>query len=265
MLRAARFAAKLGFTLHPATRAPLEELSSLLAGVPPARLFDEAMKLFLSGHAVASLERLQEFHLLPHLFPAVAEELARFPEGPSAKLLRLGLANTDARVAADLSVTPTFLFAVLLYGPIQRLAEEKIEAGMPAPHAFVEAADAVIYEQIRRVAVPKRFTLPMRELLALQPRFEHRDGRRTLALLNHPRFRAAYDFMVLRAEAGLIPMEIATWWTEIQEVTSEERLQRVQALAPSGTDIEGGAVRRRRRRRGRRGRGGGSGPDVPAP
>ncbi len=263
MLRAARFAAKLGFTLHADTRAPMTALAPLLAGVPAARLFDESMKLFLTGNALASLERLREFDLLPHLMPEVAEELASDPEGGAARLLRLGLAGTDARVAADRAVTPTFLFAVLLYGPITRLAAVKADAGQPESQAQLEAIDAVLQQQVRRVAVPKRFTLPLRELLLLQPRFERRDGRRALALLHHPRFRAAYDFLLLRAEAGLVPAEVAAWWTEIQTLGADERVERVAQFAASAPteDAADGAPRRRRRRR-RRGGGGAGAPDA---
>ena len=266
MLRAARFAAKLGFTMHPGTRAPMTELAELLGGVPAARLFDETNKLFLAGHGVASLDSLIDFDLLPHLLPATAAELARDPQGPAAKLLRLGLEGTDARVRAEKSVTPTFLFAVLLYGPIARLAAKNVADGMPEALAMVAATDDVLAEQLRRVAVPKRFTLPLRELLALQPRFERRDGRRTLALLQHPRFRAAYDFMLLRAEAGLIPAEIAAWWTEIQTLPADERAERVANVAagegPEPADAVDGDGRPRRRRR-RRGRGGGGRGGAP--
>jgi poly(A) polymerase len=262
LLRAARFAAKLGFTLHADTRAPMDELAPLLAGVPAARLFDECQKLFLAGHAVAGFERLREFGLLPHLLPGVAAELERDPDGEGARLLRLGLAGTDERVAAERSVTPTFLFAVLLYGPIRRLAEQRAAEGVPAPVALGDAADQVIAETVRRVAVPKRFTLPLRELLALQPRFERRDGRRALALLAHPRFRAAYDFMMLRAEAGAVSRELADWWTEIQTLPHDDRVARVAAQQPppgAAEPGESGAPRRRRRRRRRGGGGGGGG------
>ncbi len=267
MLRAARFAAKLGFTMHPDTRAPMDELAPLLAGVPAARLFDESTKIFLGGHGLASLERLVDFGLLPHLLPDTAEELSRDPAGPAAKLLRLGLAGTDARVAADRAVTPTFLFAVLLFGPIQRLALANIEAGASESHAWSDATDEVLSTQVRRVAIPKRFTLPLRELLVLQPRFDRRDGRRSLALLQHPRFRAAYDFMLLRAEAGMIPAEVAAWWTEIQTLPADERHERVAQLAPAegaepGEAPDGDRPRRRRRRRRRPGGGGGS--DAPS-
>lgn len=272
MLRAARFAAKLGFTLHPGTAAPMAALAPLLAGVPAARLFDESTKLFLAGHGLASLDRLSAFGLLAHLLPATADEIARDPEGPAVKMMRLGLESTDARVRSDRAVTPTFLFAVLLYGPIARLAAARVAAGTPEPVAIVAATDEVLAEQWRRVAVPKRFTLPLREMLALQPRFERRDGRRTLALLQHPRFRAAYDFMLLRAEAGLIDPEIARWWTEIQEVPAEERAARVANVAKSDAPEAGDAPesddrpRRRRRRRGRGGRGAapGAGSEPPS-
>ncbi|MCZ8132264.1 MAG: polynucleotide adenylyltransferase PcnB [Steroidobacteraceae bacterium] len=261
LLRAARFAAKLGFTIHRDTRTPMQPLAPLLAGVPPARLFDESNKLFLAGHGVESFAALREFDLLPHLFPAVYEDLEREPDGVVARLLAAGLESTDARVAANRSVTPTFLFAVLLYGPIVRLAREK-RAGAPDPQALADAADVVIQQQIKRVAVPKRFTLPLRELIALQPRFERRDGRRALALLQHPRFRAAYDLLVLRAHAGDAPAELANWWTEIQELPAEERQQRVAAVTasqhadePDGAEpAADGAPPRRRRRRGGRNR-----------
>jgi poly(A) polymerase len=260
MLRAARFAGKLGFTLHADTQGPMRELASLLGGVPAARLFDECCKLFLSGHGVASLERLREFDLLPHLFPSLAEELEREPDGVAARLVRLGLENTDARVAEQRAVTPTVLFAFLLYGPIVRLAQERrAESGLTESQALLDAADMVVMQAVRRVAVPKRFTLPLRELIALQPRFERRDGRRALALLQHPRFRSAYDFLVLRAHAGDVPQELADWWTEIQELPAEERQQRVEALAPAAGEADGveagndDAPRRRRRRRRPRG------------
>ena len=260
MLRAARFAAKLGFTLHAGTRAPLRSLAPLLAGVPAARLFDECTKLFLSGHAVAGFARLREFELLPHLVPALAAELEREPDGLAARVLELGLAGTDARVAADRAVTPTFLFAVLLYGPITRLAAERTAAGIPPAQALAEASDAVVLAQVRRVAVPKRFTLPLRELLALQPRFERREGRRALALLQHPQFRAAYDLLLLRAEAGAVPQALADWWTEIQTLPAAERQQRVAALESVEPPEAAAAAGPRRRRRRRRGRGDGASP-----
>ncbi len=206
MLRAARFAAKLDFTLHPGTEAPIGELASMLDRMPPARLFDETMKLLLSGHAVASLEWLIRLELLPHLLPDVADALEAAPESAGARLLQLGLAGTDDRIHDDKSVTPTFLFAVLLWPAILH-ALGTPDGPLPQdPQALLDASDKVIARQLKRIALPKRFSLPMRELIMLQTRFERRSGRRALRLLEHPRFRAAYDFLLLRAEAGEVDM-----------------------------------------------------------
>ncbi len=266
LLRAARFAAKLGFTLHPDTLKPIASVAPSLAGVPAARLFDESLKLFLGGHAAASWKSLTEFGLIEQLFPAVAEELSIDPDGPARQLIDLGLANTDARVAMGKSVTPTFLFAVLLYGPIVRLAEERIEQGAPELDALADAFDRVVSEQIRRVAVPKRFTLPLRELYGMQHRFEQHGGRRSVMLLDNPRFRAAYDFFLLRAQAGGADPEVAQWWTEIQELPPEERLAKALAVAPAGeAGAEPGKRRRRRRRRGGGGNRGGAPPETAGP
>ena len=261
LLRAARFAAKLGFTVHPDTYRPMATLAPLLAGVPAARLFDETLKLFLGGHAAASFKSLQEFDLFRILFPAVAEELELEPDGPARALIDLGLKNTDERVADGRSVTPTFLFAVLLFGPIVRLIEERVAEGLNENDALEDSFNRVVIEQVRRVAVPKRFTLPLRELYGLQQRFERRGGRKALLLLNHPRFRAAYDFFVLRAEAGAADPELAAWWTEVQTLPPEERSARIAAApddgaaAGAGGEAGGDPVKRRRRRR-RRGGGG---------
>jgi poly(A) polymerase len=251
MLRAIRFQAKLGFSIHEGTREPIARLAPLLAQIPPARLLDEFQKLFLAGFGQRSFELLMEHGLLEQLFPATAAWLAEEPDGMAARLIRAGLANTDRRVLEDRPVTPMFLFAVLLFGPISAVAQKRFEAGSQAGQAIAEAADQVVAEQNRRIGIPKRFSIPMRELLALQPRFHRREGRRALAFISHPRFRAAYDFLVLRAEAGGEDPAIARWWTEIQELPQEEQQKRVGAEeGPSGQAA--GAGRRRRRRGGRR-------------
>jgi poly(A) polymerase len=249
MLRAARFAGKLGFTLHPDSEAPVYELAYMLDSVPPARLFDETMKLLLAGSGMPSFELLFRLDLLDHLMPDVDAALRDQPQSPGARLLRLGVEATDARVRAEKTVTPSFLFAVLLWPAILR------EAGVPGgplpadPQVAMAACEAVIARQVRRLAIPKRFTLPMRELFALQLRFERRAGRRALRLLNHPRFRAAYDFLCLRAEAGEIDPALAQWWTRIQELPGDARIAEVEQV--SGEPASG-PRRRRRSRRGRR-------------
>jgi poly(A) polymerase len=169
----------------------------------------------------------------------------------TARLIQAGLVNTDRRVAEGRSVTPMFLFAVLLFGPVSAAAQRRFDAGEHPGQAIADAVDEVIAAQNRRIGIPKRFSIPMRELLALQPRFHRREGRRALAFIGHPRFRAAYDFLMLRVEAGAEDPAIAQWWTELQALPQAEQLQRVGA-EPGGQGPREGGPRRRRRRGGRR-------------
>ena len=250
MLRAIRFQAKLGFSIHEGTREPIARLAPLLEQIPPARLLDEFQKLFLAGFGQRAFELLHEHGLLAQLFPATAAWLEKDSDGLAARLIQAGLANTDRRVQEDRPVTPMFLFAVLLFGPISAAAQRRFEAGSQAGQAIAEAADEIVAGQNRRIGIPKRFSIPMREMLALQPRFHRREGRRALAFIGHPRFRAAYDFLVLRAESGGEDPAIAKWWTELQELPQEEQHKRVGADdAQSGRPAGAG---RRRRRGGRR-------------
>ena len=253
MLRAVRFQSKLGFSLDPATAEPLPRLSTLIDGVPPARLLDEVQKLYLTGSARRAHELLREHGLFEHLFPATAAHLAAEPAGVAARVLRAGLESTDGRAREGRSLTPMFLFAVLLFGPVSAAAQRRFDAGMPASQAIAEACDEVVSAQCRRISLPKRYSIPMREMLALQPRFHRRAGRKALSLLSHPRFRAAYDFLLLRAEAGAEDPALARWWTEIQELPAEERVTRAEALQPEPGQPD---TPRRRRRRGGRRRGG---------
>ena len=247
MLRAARFAAKLDFTLHPDTEAPLHRLAYMLDSVPPARLFDETAKLMLAGSGAASFDRLTRLGLLPHLIPDVATAVAESPDAPGARLLRLGLENTDARVRADKSVTPTFLFAVLLWPAILRAAGAP-QGPLPSdPQLLLTAIDEVLGRQLRRMTIPKRFGLPMRDIIMLQSRFERRSGRRAVRLLEHPKFRAAYDLLLLRAAAGEIDPALAEWWTRLQELPDAERIAAVESRP-----AEPGEAPRRKRSRSRR-------------
>jgi len=249
MLRAARFAAKLDFTLHPDTEAPLARLAYMLDSVPPARLFDETAKLLLAGHAAPSFELLRRFELLPHLMPDVATAIAEAPDSPGARLLRLGLEGTDQRVRDDKPVTPTFLFAVLLWPAILRAAGAP-DGPLPAdPQLLLTATDEVLGRQLRRITIPKRFGLPMRDLVMLQPRFERRSGRRALRLLEHPKFRAAYDLLLLRAASGEIDPEIADWWTRLQTLPEAERVAEVEGRPADAPESPRRRSRRRRRRR----------------
>jgi len=251
MLRAVRFAAKLDFSIAPDTEQPIRGLAYLIDGVPPARLFDECLKLFLSGYGTKSFKLLQKYGLFEHLFPMSAAAFELPPYAYAREMLELGLANTDARILADKPVTPTFLFAIVLWSAVLRELNER-QAG-PAPDfaQLMRACDAVLKAQQSRVAIPRRFAVPMRELLMLQPRFNRRSGVKSLSLLQHPRFRAAYDFLLLRAQVGVADPELAEWWTKIQTLPQEERVALVQARPqePSQPGSGGGSGRRRRRRR----------------
>jgi len=255
MLRAARFEAKLGFTLDGETGSAIPQLRELLASVPPARLFDETLKLFLTGHGERSLEVLRARGLLAELMPTVDSYLARHPEGAVARLLKQGLANTDQRVQQGKPVTPTFLFALLLYGPIADIIEKQPQEKWHDIGTIVDAVDRAARGAQGRISIPKRFSLGVREMFAAQPRLEQPRGRRALRMLEQPRFRAGFDLLLLRADMGLADPAIASWWTKVQEVSQTDRDRMADALGarerPAG---EGGGQRRPRRRR-RRGRG----------
>jgi poly(A) polymerase len=249
MLRAARFEAKLGFDIDPDTARPLATLRELLSAVPPARLFDETLKLFLNGHGARSFEVLRRRGLLATLLPSVDSYFVSHPGSLVEQLLMQGLANTDMRVIEDKPVTPTFLFALLLYGPIAAHIEAAPPERWHELATILDACDRALREAQTHVAIPKRFALGVREMIALQPRLEHPRGRRALRALEHPRFRAAYDLLLLRAAHGLAPPEMADWWTRLQEANAEERGRMADALTPEGGR---GAVSRGGRRRRRR-------------
>jgi poly(A) polymerase len=257
MLRAARFEAKLGFTLDGATGTAIRELRELLGSVPPARLFDETLKLFLTGHGAMSLEVLQRHGLLGELLPTVAAYLDRHPDGAVARLVRRGLVNTDQRVAAGKPVTPTFLFALLLYGPFAEIIEKQPQERWHDIGTIVDAVDRAARQAQGRITIPKRFSLGVREMFAAQPRLEQPRGRRALRMLEQPRFRAGFDLLLLRAEMGLASRELADWWTQVQEASQADRDRMADALGAQAraTGEGGGGARRGGRRRRRRGRG----------
>ena len=254
MLRAVRFAAKLDFSIAPETEAPISKLAYLLDGVPPARLFDECLKLFLSGFGAKSYRLLKQYGLFEHLFPLSAAAFTLPPYAYAQDMLERGLINTDERIAAGKPVTPTFLFAVLLWSAVLRELNERQAGPAPDLAQLMQACDTVLRAQQSRVAIPRRFAIPMRELLMLQPRFNRRSGIKSLSLLQHPRFRAAYDFLLLRAQVGVADPELAKWWTDIQLLPQEERVALVQARpAEQAAEGDGAATPSRRRRRRRRG------------
>ena len=249
MLRAARFEAKLGFSIDPATAAPIATLADLLGAVPPARLFDETLKLFLTGHGARSYEVLRRRGLLAAILPTVDSYAAAHPGNLVEQLLLQGLRNTDERVAADKPVAPTFLFALLLYGPIAGIIEAMPPQQWHETGAILDACDQAMREAQSRIAIPRRFALGVREMFALQPRLEHPRGRRALRVLEHPRFRASYDLLLLRAQLGMAPQDMADWWTRLQEASDQEREEMADDLGGSTPRREGARRGPRRRRR----------------
>lgn len=250
MLRAARLAAKLGFEIEPGTAEPIPRLAPLLREAAPARLFEECLKLFLSGHAVASFHALERHGLLPGLLPETAAALAANRSGALRRMVLEGLRGTDERVANDEPVSPAFLFALLLWPAYCRALMALQAQGMHTVEAQRRAADRVMVHQLSVVALPRRFSVPMQEIWLLQPRFSLRQRKRVHRLLAHPRFRAAYDFLVLRLSASDEHAADVEFWRELQTHPEaiEEALQ--AALADGeGPEGEGTAPRRRRRRR----------------
>lgn len=247
MLRAVRFAAKLGFRVHPLSEAPMFELGHLLDDISSSRLFDETLKLFLAGSAVETFELLRHYGLFGRLFPATEEALAEEEEHFPLTLVRRAMENTDARIREDKPVTPAFLYAALLWEPARRMAQELMQADsqMTWLQALQAASGLIVSQQAKRTSIPKRFSLPMREIWMLQSRLEQRSGKRAQRLLTHPRFRAAYDFLLLRAEAGEAAEELAQWWTTFQTAEGAEQSRMVQGNGKSG----GGRRRRRPRKR----------------
>jgi len=230
MLRAIRFSAKLHFDIAPETAAPLSELSSLIRHISGSRLFDEMTKLYQCGAAETVHRLLVEYGLFAQLFPQTSNLLTS--QYPVKALLGIALENTDTRIHDDKPVTPAFLFAVLLWFPHIACADQLRKEGMDPLPALEKAMSQVIAEQNQIVIVPKRFTQIMREIWIMQYRFSKRTGNRAFHMLQHPRFRAAYDFMALRALAGDESMELAQWWTTFQDVDETTQHKMVAELPP---------------------------------
>ena len=239
MLRAVRLAAKLGLAIEAKTAEPIARLAPLVQNVPAARLFDEMQKLLLSGHAADTLRSLREHGLQHGLLPLI-DVILEQPGGQ--RFIEAALANTDARVREDKGVSPAFLFATLLWHEVlAKWVAAKAAGAKPLPSLY-DAMDAVLAQQARQIAIPRRFEATIKEIWALQPRFEQRAGTRPFRLLEHPRFRAGYDFLALRAQAGEAAQDLADWWGRFQEADAATR---ESMLRPEE------APKKRRRSRGR--------------
>ncbi|PPK51260.1 polynucleotide adenylyltransferase PcnB [Marinobacter persicus] len=239
MLRAIRFAGKLGFEIEPETRAPIREMAPLLTNIPPARLFDEVLKLLSAGHGEVTYDLLREYNLLAPLFPETA---AAIDAGESDELIRQALRNTDARIARGKSVTPYFMFAAMLWPALQAEWRRRQDHGDPVQPALHGAIARVIGEQVHSTAIPKRFSGPMKEIWELQMRLPRRQGKRAFGTLTHPRFRAAYDFLLVRESAGEIEPGLGQWWTDFQNADESGQSKMIAQLGTS-------APRKKRKKR----------------
>ncbi len=234
MIRAIRFSCKLNMSLPQALSDSICENAHLLANIPPARLFEEANKLLLSGKGLITFESLLKHKLLAQLFPQLVPFL-NDQRSKEYQLLLAMLRNTDQRIASDQRVTPAFLYATFLWYPMEEKSESIMFESQINKHDAINLASAeVLFKQTTRIMIPKRFSVPVRDIWHLQLRLQNRQGRRCMQLLNHPKFRAAFDFLSLRGEVeGGHLMEIAEWWKSFQEVGADEKSNMLKALAPS--------------------------------
>ena len=250
MLRAVRFAVKLGMKISPDTANPMYELAPLMANIPSARLFEEVLKLLLSGQGLETYKLLNEFNLFEQLFPQLGP-LLKTQNSRELAFIEQVLMNTDNRINSDMKVTPAFIFAALLWYPLEeRCQQHMVEGGLNHFDAFNLALSDVLHRQIQRIMIPKRFTITVREIWQLQQRLPKRYGRRAFQMLEHPKFRAAYDFLLIRGqiEGGEL-LTLAQWWTDFQNVDPEERQGMLQVLREKEG---GGAPKRRSRYRGKK-------------
>lgn len=249
MLRVARFAAKLDFSIDHATAEPLARMAPLLAEAAPARLFEECLKLFLSGYAEASFGRLEQHGLLGAIFPETASALASNRSGALRRMLVEGLRGTDARVASDEPVSPAFLFALLLWPAYCRALMALQAEGVHAAEAQRRAADRVTVHQLTTIALPRRFSLPMQEIWLMQSRLGLRQRKRVVRTLSHPRFRAAYDFLILRQSASNDHAEDVSFWRDAQLDPDNAIALHPDVAVENAEEDAAGAPRKRRRRR----------------
>ncbi|WP_039987328.1 polynucleotide adenylyltransferase PcnB [Paraglaciecola mesophila] len=250
MLRAVRFAVKLGMKISPETAKPMYELAPLMANIPPARLFEEVLKLLLSGQGLETYKLLNEFGLFEQLFPQLTP-LLKSQNSRELAFIEQVLMNTDNRINSDMKVTPAFIFAALLWYPLEeRCQQHMVEGGLNHFDAFNLALSDVLHRQIQRIMIPKRFTITVREIWQLQQRLPKRYGRRAFQMLEHPKFRAAYDFLLIRGqiEGGEL-LTLAQWWTDFQNVNPEQRQGMLKILREKEG---GGAPKRRSRYRGKK-------------
>ncbi|HEN46914.1 MAG TPA: polynucleotide adenylyltransferase PcnB, partial [Mizugakiibacter sp.] len=231
------------------SEVPLRELGGLLEGVAPARLFEECLKLFLSGQAQASFHSLEHYDLLRYLLPGTVAALAQDPDGSLRKMIEAALVNTDTRIAEGKSVTPGFLFAVFLWGDVRERIRQGGSADQPGAVVWDQAVRNALKTQAQHVSIPRRFSLMMEDMWALQARFRQRSKGRVKRLLAHPRFRAAYDFLLLREWESTEMAELGVWWTQAQVLGTGALTKEIETVVDPGKPTGPRQNRPRRRRR----------------
>ena len=242
LLRVARFAAKLNFRVDPKTLKPIAKTARNLSHISAPRLFDETIKLFMSGQGQKVFELLMDFQLFEQIFPQT-NRLINQGNSAARALVEQALINTDLRIQNNKRVTPAFIYAALLWPAVQQLASSLQNSGQSPSVAINKASNEVITNQVAITAIPKRFTLAMREIWSLQLMLSRRAGNRAKRLAEHPRFRAGYDFVLLREQVGEDLQGLGDWWTRYQQVDEQQQLKMVEDLPPQRNP------RRRNRRR----------------
>ncbi len=236
MLRAIRFATKLDMKIADETRAPIAELAPLMSNIPAARMFEEFLKMFISGKAVANYKQLREYHLFKFFFPAVDQALEDNNELLERFIIQ-AMTNTDNRINNDQRVTPAFLFAAMLWYSLQSYIQQINANSQLAPQdAFFAALSEIMPEQQRSIAIPKRFQSVMKDIWILQDKLARREGKKAFKTFEHPKFRAGYDFLLLRSEVetdNAHLAELAKWWTDFQDVSDDARIQMIKGIKSS--------------------------------
>lgn len=250
LLRALRFSAKLGFQLEEHTQAPMTAAGELLLQVAPARMFDEVLKLLLTSYSARCLELLIQTQLFKFIFPATAAALNKQPS--YLPFLMQAMDNTAARIKENKPVTPAFLYAVLLWPGFNEIYQQNLQKGLPAFVAMQEASNQSLARQVKHTAIPKRFSFPLKEIWQLQLRLPKRSKNAALRLLEHPRFRASYDFLLLREAAGEIPADLGDWWTSFQFANPNEQGSLLLEASKQRSHSAKNSTSTKRRRRPRR-------------
>ena len=246
MLRAVRFATKLNGKIDPASEEPLQSMASLIENVPASRLFDEMLKLLTCGHAMDCLQRLRQDGLHQGMLPLLDVVLEQ-PAGQA--FIELALERTDHRVRAGKTVSPSFLFAALLWHQVEARWQQLLKEGETGIQALMQAADSVLDEQTEKLAIQKRFSADMREIWFMQPRFDRRLPKSIWRMIEQPRFRAAVDFLQLRAAAGAFDSVLAQWWMDLANADDSGKADMIEELSKLPRDTQGTAPRTRTRRR----------------